>query len=327
VLTVASLPPIGPESIVASRDAIPLGIRSGQTLFADKGSIVPDHFNAGPGSTVIVDAGAVVGRNLEASGAAVTISGGSIGAGLDAFHGGLVTISGGTFGDTFSAYADSEIHLLGTEFTFADLPIDGLVDPGDSIVLDQRDAPLAGRFLDGNLFRFDLNSTLMLPEDYFDPQATVRLSLSTPLPQDCDFDDSGSCEVADIDRLLAALGSTDPVFDLDGSGTVDDADIDAWLASAGQKSVGRPFAVGDATLDGAVDSADLNVVGAHWLSAVSSWSHGDFNGDGRVNAIDLDAIGQNWLQNAPAAQAVPEPTGFVLVLVGFILLGTRLKSL
>ena len=62
----------------------------------------------------------------------------------------MVSISGGTIGDTFGAYAGSEIHIRGTEFFFDGSNIDGLVELGDSIVLNLRDADLTGRLLDGN---------------------------------------------------------------------------------------------------------------------------------------------------------------------------------
>ena len=312
VLEASALAPIGPVSLVASRDAIPLGVRNGQTLRADKGSVIPDHFNAGLGSTVLVEPGAVVGRNLEAVGAHIDVSGGSVGAGLDAFGESVVTVSGGIVGDTFSAYAGSEVHILGTEFWLDDLEIAGLAEPGDSIVLSQRDADLTGRLLDGNLFHFELNATLALPRDYFDPDATVRLTLGDSVPRDCDFDTDGACGLPDIDALVQALGGNAERFDLNGSGTVDRADVEAWLSSAGQKSLGRPYVFGDATLDGAVDQADLNVLGLYWQSAVTGWSRGDFNGDGQIDALDLNEVGDNWMSRAVPAQAVPEPAGMGL---------------
>ena len=323
VLEASALAPIGPVSIVVSEDAVPLGIRAGQTLRADKGSVIPDHFNAGLGSTVLVEPGAVVGRNLEAVAADIHVSGGSVGAGFDAFGESVVTISGGTVGDTLGAYAGSEVHIMGTEFLLDDMEIVGLAQPGDSIVLSQRAVDLTGRLLDGNLFHFELNATLALPRDYFDPDATVRLTLGDSVPRDCDFDADGVCGLPDIDALIQALGGNEERFDLNGSGTVDRADVEAWLTSAGQKSLGRPYVFGDATLDGAVDQADLNVLGLHWQSAVTGWSRGDFNGDGQVDALDLNEVGDNWMSRAVPAQAVPEPAGWGLGLSVVVILLSR----
>ena len=62
--------------------------------------------------------------------------------------------------------------------------------------------------------------------------------------------------------------------------------------------------MGDANLDGAVNAADLNVVGLNWLkTGCVSWSDGDFNGDNQVNPADLNIIGLNWATAAAAPAA------------------------
>ena len=103
-LEAAELPPIGPTMITASTDAVPLGIRQGQTLRVDDGGVVPDNFSAGWGSTVNVEPGGIVSDNFEVVGAEVNVSGGSIGYGFDAFSGSTVNISGGSVGTSFGHF-------------------------------------------------------------------------------------------------------------------------------------------------------------------------------------------------------------------------------
>jgi hypothetical protein len=112
----ALLPPIGSATIIASTDPVPLGIRQGQTLIVDAGSAVGESFNAGRGSTVIVEEGGFVGSNLEVVGAEVTIRGGTVDAGMDILDGSRATISGGSVGDKYFggfSVSDSEVIVAG----------------------------------------------------------------------------------------------------------------------------------------------------------------------------------------------------------------------
>lgn len=92
--------PVGPPLVIASSDPMPYGVRAGQTLRADAGSVVPDDFNAGVGSRVEVMAGATVGKNLEAVGAEVHVAGGVVGERFEAVDGAHVTLTGGSVGDS-----------------------------------------------------------------------------------------------------------------------------------------------------------------------------------------------------------------------------------
>ena len=316
---------ISPASdlILASTDPVPLGIHEGQTLIADAGSVVPENFNAGRGSTVQIESGSVVGDNFEAYDAQVTISGGAIGRQFDAFGGTVVTMSGGTIGPKFEAYAGSELHLIGEAFLLNGAPIDGLENSGDSIVLDTRDQYLTGTLQDGSYLAFWPGSFPDSPDpdyNYFDLDATLRVSLSDDEALNCDFNDNGLCELDDIDSLLRAISTNDVNYDLDASGTVDTADIAAWLTSAGNENIGRPYLSGDASLDGQVDATDLNRVGQNWQEEASSWGKGDFNADGFVDAMDLNQVGQNWLRAAATARttSVPEPPGTMLGVIGLV---------
>jgi hypothetical protein len=58
---------------------------------------------------------------------------------------------------------------------------------------------------------------------------------------------------------------------------------------------------GDANGDGKVDSFDLNVLAANWLSTSGTWATGDFNGDGKVDSLDLNVVAANWTTAAAAS--------------------------
>ena len=136
----------------------------------------------------------------------------------------------------------------------------------------------------------------------------------------CDFDGNASCDLEDIDAMTSAIfqGSTDRRFDLNGDTSIDQLDIAPWLASAAtENGFGETFLLGDADLDGRVNSADLNSLGISWQQDIAIWSAGDFTADGRVNSADLNAIGLNWQKSIPsaAAQSVPEPSGNLLLFV------------
>jgi hypothetical protein len=221
-LELDSLPPIGPALITASTDPIPPGIRQGQTLRVDAGGSVPDNFNAGRGTTILVEPGGEVGENLEGVNANVAITGGTVAAGFDVFDRSIVTISdgdlehfevfdstvtitGGDIGEVSAAgnslltisggelglignvfgvrtggvkaFAGSEVHLLGTQFLLVrQPPIPGLSQIGDSVTIETGvQETLYGMFTDGNTFTLDLSDDLSF--DYFDPNATLRLTL------------------------------------------------------------------------------------------------------------------------------------------------------
>ncbi|QEG36909.1 hypothetical protein Pr1d_42490 [Bythopirellula goksoeyrii] len=96
-LQAAAVTPIGPTSIDAESDPLPLGIRTGQTLTVGVGANVPAAFNAGRGSHIDVTGG-TIGTNLEAVSAEVSISSGDVGDYFDAFDGSVVTMTGGELG-------------------------------------------------------------------------------------------------------------------------------------------------------------------------------------------------------------------------------------
>lgn len=97
-LHAAALPAVGPPTITASSDPIPAGIRGGQSLIVDSGATLAADFNAGWGSSVTIQPGATVGKNFEATGANVTMTGGTVGDALDIYYGAVANISGGIVG-------------------------------------------------------------------------------------------------------------------------------------------------------------------------------------------------------------------------------------
>ena len=85
---------------------------------------------------------------------------------------------------------------------------------------------------------------------------------------DCDFDDSGVCDIVDINELMyTGLAGGDPAtYDLNQDGVVDLGDRDAWLVAAGSLP-------GDANLDGVNNAQDLNAVGSNWQAIeITSWA-------------------------------------------------------
>ena len=80
---------------------------------------------------------------------------------------------------------------------------------------------------------------------------------------------------------------------------------------------------GDLNGDGAVGSADLDIVRANWGTAVTpgDLTVGDADGDGSIGSGDLDIVRANWGQTAAAS--VPEPSTLLLLLTGMVLIRRR----
>jgi len=189
-------------------------------LFAGAGSdvtIVGGQVNVGGrGFPVSVDAGA----QLRFSGSATT-------SGLEAMSGSEVIVSGGEIIYELDALAGSHVHLIGSEFLLNGAPIDGL-EVSSPLVLADRGGTLSGRFPNGKSFEFELLTTNSFRHEYFDPQATLTLSLILP----GDYDRNGVVDTADYQTWIAAFGTS--VDDLgtgaDGNydGVVDAADYAVW---------------------------------------------------------------------------------------------------
>src|SRR6185369_4528604 len=68
----------------------------------------------------------------------------------------------------------------------------------------------------------------------------------------------------------------------------------------------RLTVVGDANLNGRVDTADFNALSAAFNQSGQYWGAGDFNNDGMVNALDFNALATHFGQ----AMAAPLPAQF-----------------
>jgi hypothetical protein len=110
-LHVTSLPAIGPTTINAPAQVVPLGIRQGQTFNVGNGATVPRNFSAGRGSVVNVQTGGTIGMNLEAVASTVNIHGGSVGSRLDAYRGSTINVMGGTVADNLDAFPGSVVNI------------------------------------------------------------------------------------------------------------------------------------------------------------------------------------------------------------------------
>jgi hypothetical protein len=137
-----------------------------------------------------------------------------------------------------------------------------------------------------------------------------------------DVDGDGDCDVNDIDVLAAAIrsGATESLYDLNGDSIVNSADHRFLVTEL------KNTWLGDANLDGEFSSSDFVAVfqiGQYEDTVVgnSGWAQGDWNGDGDFSSSDFVAAFQDGgFEQGPrgAVAAVPEPTGFVLLLLGFL---------
>ncbi len=110
-----------------------------------------------------------------------------------------------------------------------------------------------------------------------------------------DFNGDRIVDCGDLDELTAIIASDQyqGVYDLNEDGRVDLADLDAWLADAGNDQFGHPFLIGDANLDGFVDTTDFHLWNQHKFTLDTGFCSGNFNADERIDVSDFNL----WLAN------------------------------
>lgn len=135
-----------------------------------------------------------------------------------------------------------------------------------------------------------------------------------------DLDGDEQLDITDINQLTDAIAdATDDLkFDVNWSGTIDETDLDSWVHSA------KKTFFGDANLDDQFNTGDLvQVLGARKYETQehAGWGEGDWNGDGVFDTGDLvKALDDGGYEMGPRgnAVAVPEPTGWLLLIMGLL---------
>ena len=189
-----------------------------------------------------------------------------------------------TRGDLYGSF--SIHHSLVSDGTYVDDGEDGNI--GGTI-----ESPLDPMFVrnpsDGGDGWGDDPDTPDIDESLNDDYGDLRLRLDSPAI------DAGNNDLLPADEFdLDGDGDvTEPIpFDLAGNARVENGTVDM-----GAYEYSVPVAVpGDLNDDGAVNSADLDVVRANWGRSVVAGSllDGDPSGDGVVSSADLDVVRANW---------------------------------
>jgi hypothetical protein len=138
---------------------------------------------------------------------------------------------------------------------------------------------------------------------------------------DGDFDADGDLDLNDIDSLTAAIanGDYDGAFDLNGDGALDALDLTQWQMLGGAENLasGNPYLLGDANLDGVVDTSDFAIWNANKFTSNTNWSDGNFTLDDSIDVGDFNRWSANKFTSSDAA-TVPEPGGWLLLLSGLL---------
>ena len=197
-------------------------------------------FRAFSGSVVNITGGNLKPFTSALAGSEFNISGGSFGIGssnVNSFIAGFestVNISGGSFGDDFQAFFGSEINLFGSNFVLDGVLLDDSLTIGDAFTIVNRNVTLSGLLADGSPFSFDLLTGNRFSREYFDPDATLTVTLVPPAPEvilgDCDLD--GDVDFSDIPPFIDILraGTFLEQADCNQDGVVNFSDIPAFIA-------------------------------------------------------------------------------------------------
>lgn len=320
-------------------ETVPPTLTSGQTLYLWPGGTLPGAFNALAGSTIYVTGGTFtdnggsrgnvylrsgsLGVLFDAEpGSRITASGGNLGFGYEAFASSTTLVAGGSVGPGLNVLAGAEFTIVGTSFTIDGIPLPGLSDPWDELVVSQFDGSrLSGSYLNGGTFGFDLNAAAApLFNARFHPGSTLRLVLALP----GDFDRSGVVDIDDYQLWKDEFGKVPVAPGAGGDGNFDGV-IDALDFTLWRNNVPTPLA-GDYNRDGQVDPLDYALWKTSYGNTVAAGAGADGNLDGRIDAADY-LVWRNHFDTGQSAQglapatAVPEPTSVVLAALVVALLG------
>ena len=140
-----------------------------------------------------------------------------------------------------------------------------------------------------------------------------------------DFNGDGELNGADLDLLAEAQMANDLAFDLNSDGMTDENDRSVWINDI------RGTWVGDSNLDGEFNSGDFVFVftaGQYedGTAGNSTWATGDWNGDKEFDSGDfVFAFSSGGFELGPraAVASVPEPSSWLLGLLGFAIAAAR----
>lgn len=194
-LTRTNLPIVNDRTINVPGQQAPNGLRPGHVLNVSSGGYIPHAFTA-IDATVNLNGGNTSSNLMAETNSIFNINNGNLGEGFHALSGSIVNINGGRVQSNFhantssavfitggivergfNAFPGSTINIFGTSFTLNGIDISADLFPGGTTIVIDRDRVLQGTLADGTEFSFDLHSTPSVFDDYFDPAATLTITL------------------------------------------------------------------------------------------------------------------------------------------------------
>ena len=205
----------------------------------------------------------------------------------------------------------------------------------DEIGLFHPEAPVEGEEWYFNAVRFQTNNQIAAwnraPSAVFAserPHGILQFVGGGEL-NGCDMNGDGNCDGLDIDTLAVAVrdGDNNPLYDVDQDGSITDADRVFYI-----EEILHTW-IGDSDLDGQFGTRDLVavfVINAYedGIDGNATWASGDWDGDLDFTTRDfVAAFVDGGFEAGPraAVAAVPEPSSLVLLMLGFAVIGRRVR--